>query len=349
MRPAEVAVINQFFTPRWIVKFLVDNTLGRLWLEMHPDSPRVRAKCDYLVPEPLAGDRGQGSGDRGQGSGDRGQGTGDREQGFALDPDSPINNPKAPPRRKAKQPQDIRLIDPACGAMHFGHCAFEVYYEIYLDYYELYAEPISESANGESAIANRQSEIPAAILRYNLFGVDIDLRAVQLAALSLFIKAKTADPNAHITQMNLVVADAVLPDDGVRTQFLDRYKNDKVVQDAVRQVLDEMANVAEVGSLLRVEERLRAILAKAGHRAGEETARLDPRTQRPLPGMGGKGGQLALVDLPEAQPEDWSAHYTVARLLDDLREFAAQALQTHDLHPLSVFSILGVTISVVDW
>ena len=52
-RPAEVAVINQFFTPRWIVKFLVDNTLGRLWLEMHPDSERVRAKCDYLVPEPL--------------------------------------------------------------------------------------------------------------------------------------------------------------------------------------------------------------------------------------------------------------------------------------------------------
>jgi hypothetical protein len=46
-------VINQFFTPRWIVKFLVDNTLGRLWLEMHPDSSQVRAKCDYLVPEPL--------------------------------------------------------------------------------------------------------------------------------------------------------------------------------------------------------------------------------------------------------------------------------------------------------
>ena len=132
--------------------------------------------------------------------------------------------------------------------------------------------------------------------------------------------------------MNLVVADAVLPADGVRAQFLDRYKDDKVVQDAVRQVLDEMANVAEVGSLLRVEERLRAILAKAGHRAGEETARLDPRTQRPLPGMGGKGGQLALADLPEAQPEDWGAHYTVARLLDDLREFAAQALQTHDLN-----------------
>lgn len=316
-RPAEVAVINQFFTPRWIVKFLVDNTLGRLWLEMHPDSPRVRAKCDYLVPEPLAGDS---------------------DRGFALDPDSPINNPQAPPRRPAKRPQDIRLIDPACGTMHFGHYAFEVFHEIYLDYYEWYAggEP-ARTSNLQPLASNLQSEIPAAILRHNLYGVDIDLRAVQLAALSLFIKAKhalsavegTADPNAHITQMNLVVADAVLPADGVRAQFLDRYKDDKAVQDAVRQVLDEMANVAEVGSLLRVEERLRAILEKAGHSAVHD---LDPRRQRELPGLEPTSRQIALVELPEAQPEDWGAHYTVARLLDDLREFAARALQTHDLN-----------------
>ena len=86
--PHEVAVINQFFTPRWIVKFLVDNTLGRLWLEMHPDSARVRAKCDYLVPEPLPSGR------------DAGTETG--RTGFALDPDSPINNPRPPPRREAK-------------------------------------------------------------------------------------------------------------------------------------------------------------------------------------------------------------------------------------------------------
>jgi len=50
----DVAVINQFFTPRWTVKFLVDDILGRLWLEMHQESERVRQKCDYLVPEPLA-------------------------------------------------------------------------------------------------------------------------------------------------------------------------------------------------------------------------------------------------------------------------------------------------------
>ena len=96
----------------------------------------------------------------------------------------------------------------------------------------------------------------------------------------------------------------------------------------MRQVLDEMANVAEVGSLLRVEERLRAILAKAGHVAVEE---LDPRQQPNCPAWATTVAS-SRWPTPEAQPEDWDAHYTLARLLDDLRAFAAQALQTHDLN-----------------
>jgi hypothetical protein len=328
-RPAEVAVINQFFTPRWIVKFLVDNTLGRLWLEMHPDSEQVRAKCDYLVPEPLGADEIGNQGDR----------------GFRLAPDSPINNPKAPPRREPKRPQDIRLIDPACGTMHFGHYAFEVFQEIYRDANEHGWHHLPSPSQGEGPGMGvepgegvvPEDEIPAMILRHNLYGVDIDLRAVQLAGLSLFIKAKlalsqaegTANPNAHISHLNLVVADAVLPADGARQRFLDQYKDDKVVQDAVRQVLDEMANVAEVGSLLRVEERLRDILAKAGHAAVRD---LDPRRQKALPGFEEAPRQLSLAELPEAVPEEWGAHYTVARLLGDLRAFAAEAFQTHDLN-----------------
>jgi len=315
-RPAEVAVINQFFTPRWIVKFLVDNTLGRLWLEMHPDSERVRGKCDYLVPEPLPSPTPDAEGRR-------------EGEGFPLDPDSPINDPTAPPRREAKRPQDIRLIDPACGTMHFGHYAFEVFQEIYCDARE------RGWVTGDDALTD--GELPAAILRHNLYGVDIDLRAVQLAGLSLFIKARLAlsqveaatSSKAHISQVNLVVADAVLPADGARQRFLDHYKDDKVVQDAVRQVLDEMANVAEVGSLLRVEERLRQILAKAGHEAvrGWERER-----QGELPGLEPPRRQLSLADVEGVAPEQWGAHYTLARLLDDLRAFAAKALQTHDLN-----------------
>ena len=298
-RPAEVAVINQFFTPRWIVKYLVDNTLGRLWLEMHPDSERVRAKCDYLVPEPLSAE-------------------GDR---ITLDPDSPINDPKAPARREPKLPQELRLIDPACGTMHFGHYAFEVFQEIYRDARE------RNWVTGEDALPD--AIIPAAILRHNLYGVDIDLRAVQLAGLSLFMKAKGAEPKALIAQVNLVVADAVLPADGARQQFLEQYRDDKVVQEAVRQVLDEMANVAEVGSLLRVEQRLHEILGKAGHLAVQD---LDIRRQRELPGVVPVRRQLSLVEAPGVTPEGWGAHYTLARLLADLRAFAAQALQTHDLN-----------------
>jgi hypothetical protein len=304
---AEVAVINQFFTPRWIVKFLVDNTLGRLWLEMHPDSERVRPKCDYLVPEPLSVD------DDESGESD------DRK--FHLDPDSPINDSGAPPRRDPKRPQDLRLIDPACGTMHFGHYAFEVFREIYRDARE--HNWVSDSD------ALSDDDIPDAILRHNLYGVDIDLRAVQLAGLSLFIKAKTANPNAAISQVNLVVADAVLPDDGSRQRFLDQYKDDKVVQDAVRQVLEEMADVAEMGSLLRVEERLRDILTNAGHAAVQDW---DRRRAQELPGFETSARQLSLAELPNAEPDQWGAHYTLARLLDDLREFAAEALQTHDLN-----------------
>jgi hypothetical protein len=99
--PHDVAVINQFFTPRWIVKFLVDNTLGRLWLEMHPDSERVRAKCDYLVPEPLPTDESP---------------IPNPQSPIPLDPDSPINNPHAAPRREPKPVTRIRLLDPAFGA-----------------------------------------------------------------------------------------------------------------------------------------------------------------------------------------------------------------------------------------
>jgi len=315
-RPAEVAVINQFFTPRWIVKFLVDNTLGRLWLEMHPDSERVRAKCDYLVPEPLP-------------SPSEGEGTGERAS-FPLDPDSPINNPHAPPRRAPKRPQDVRLIDPACGTMHFGHYAFEVFQEIYRDANEHGWHNLPSPSQGEGpGMGVPEDEIPTAILQHNLYGVDIDLRAVQLAGLSLFMKAKTANPDAHISHVNLVVADAVLPEDGARDRFLDQYKDDKVVQDAVRQVLNEMANVAEVGSLLRVEERLRDLLAQAGHAA---VRGLDARRQAELPGFEPPQRQLSLAEAAGAQPAEWGARYTVARLLSDLRAFAAEALQTHDLN-----------------
>ena len=106
----ELAVINQFYTPAWIVKALVDNTLGRLWLQMHPDSslrpteppplPGQRGAdapvADYLVPR-----------------------TGEKIRFQRLTETGEVEG--------YKRACDITLIDPACGTMHFGHYAFGLF------------------------------------------------------------------------------------------------------------------------------------------------------------------------------------------------------------------------------
>jgi hypothetical protein len=322
--PHDVAVINQFFTPRWIVKFLVDNTLGRLWLEMHPDSERVRAKCDYLVPEPHPSPTSAASGDTPSLSRPSGEGEGQGEdEGFALDPDSPINTPAAAPRRDEKPLTQIKLLDPACGTMHFGHYAMEVFAAMYRD------------ARDWGHVQIAEHEIPGVILKNNLFGVDIDRRAVQLAALSLFMKARTMHAEASVSQVNLVAADATLPDSDVREAFLARYAKAPKVQRAFAQVLADMDQVAELGSLLRVEERLRELLAEAGHAAAREALRgLDPRRQREIPGMEAPRRQIGLAELAddEEQAAAWTPHYTLRELRDDLRAFARRALDEHDLN-----------------
>ncbi len=321
--PHDVAVINQFFTPRWIVKFLVDNTLGRLWLEMHPGSERVREKCDYLVPEPLAEAEVQGDGGTGRHGEGEAEKVGDGKGDFQLDPDSPINNPEAEPQRVEKAVPRIRLLDPACGTMHFGHYAMEVFEAMYRD------------ARDWGHLQIEDWEIPAVILENNLFGVDIDRRAVQLAALSLFMKARTMHPEARVRQVNLVAADATLPDSDVRETFLERYAKTPRVQEAFAQVLDDMDQVAELGSLLRVEGRLRELLSDAGRAAGKEAIKaLDPRGQRDLPGMEPPVRQMGLADLAddEEQAAAWTPQYTLRELREDLRAFARRALDEHDLN-----------------
>jgi len=326
--PHDVAVINQFFTPRWIVKFLVDNTLGRLWLEMHPDSERVREKCTYLVPEPLPDQQtGEPANQQIGKSANQQEASGQADKvadlqtcRFALDPDSPINNPHAVPRRPEKPIIHIRLIDPACGTMHFGHYACEVFDCMYRD------------ARDWGHVQIEDHEIPTAILEHNLFGVDIDRRAVQLAALSLFMKARTMHPQARVRQVNLVVADATLPDSGIKEKFLARYAKDKAVQKAFAQVLDDMDQVAQVGSLLRVEERLRELLAKAGHAAVREGLGT-LRRQRELPGFEPEVRQMGLAELVEEEEATaWTPHYTLQELRDDLRAFAREALDEHDVN-----------------
>lgn len=157
---ADVAACTQVFTPRWIVRFLVENSLGRLWLAMHPDSG-LRERLGYLVPLP-----------------------------------------NEPPSMNVKPVKEIRVLDPACGSMHFGLVAFDLLVEMYREELERAGSP----GWPDRPSVESEAQIPAAIPTHNLHGIDIDPRVVQLSALALYLKAKPAklDRAPNLTHQFLI-------------------------------------------------------------------------------------------------------------------------------------------------
>lgn len=246
----ELAVINQFYTPSWVVKALVDNTLGRLWLQMHPDSrlqpqgpppmPGERTDdvpvADYLVPR-----------------------TGERIRYQRVTSDGQVAT--------FKRAIDVTLIDPACGTMHFGQYAFGLFHRMYLDEIENAGKP---GWPAEPSVA-KPRDIPATILENNLFGIDIDARAIQIASLSLMLTAKEAafrhgfSPlDVRVRRTNLVVANSV--DLGAdRLRDLVEHVGARLGSPELRQRLfstfwDNLQNVGELGSLIQVRESVGAVL-----------------------------------------------------------------------------------------
>jgi len=132
--PENIPAATQLFTPDWIVKYLVENSLGRLWMLNHPESKLIEKMDYYIKPE----------------------------------------HPETEYIR-IKKPEEIKICDPACGSGHMLTYAFDLLYAIYQD--EGY-EP---------------SEISEKILTYNLYGVEIDERAGELAAFALTMKAMQYD------------------------------------------------------------------------------------------------------------------------------------------------------------
>ena len=133
----EIPAATQLFTPDWIVKYLVQNTVGRLWMQNHPDSQLYRDWEYYIQPEPEQND-----------------------QSEFLHIDGP---------------EELTVCDPACGSGHMLTYAFDLLYGIYEE-------------QGYSP-----SEIPGLILANNLYGMEIDERAANLAAFALIMKARARD------------------------------------------------------------------------------------------------------------------------------------------------------------
>ena len=225
IRAQDVPAATQLFTPRWIVRQLVHNTLGRLWVEMHPDS-RLADSLDYLVP--LAGETSS---------------------------------------QTMKPVRDITALDPACGTMHFGLVSFDLFAQMYREEIEHAGEP---GWPAKPSVAD-EAEIPAAIVRNNLFGMDIDLRAVQLSALTLYLKAKALNPKAAITASNLACADVRLPpDDRIEDLIREASLGRPVYERLLRAAWKRLGNTSVAGSLVRVEEDVAALIEKERERFNRE-------------------------------------------------------------------------------
>ncbi|MEI8166206.1 MAG: BREX-1 system adenine-specific DNA-methyltransferase PglX, partial [Chloroflexales bacterium] len=225
IRREDLPAATQLFTPRWIVRFLVENTLGRQWMQMHPDS-RLGADLAYLVP--LAGEI-----------------------------------PAAP----LKPVRELTLLDPACGTMHFGLVAFDLFAAMYRE--EL--EHAGESGWPARPSVEQADDIPAAILANNLFGIDIDLRAVQLAALSLYVRAKALSPKATVTPRNLVCADVTVLNGNRLGAFVDALGHTKPeVEAAIRALWPRLKQAGELGSLLRLEADMRSLFVTSRARKAQQ-------------------------------------------------------------------------------
>jgi hypothetical protein len=225
----DIPAVTQLFTPRWIVRFLVENTLGRLWLELHPDS-QLASSLDYLVPFKTA--------------------------------DCPPPTP-----RSAKE---ITFLDPACGTMHFGLVAFDLFVAMYREEMQNAGKP---GWPPKPPVASEE-EISDAIIAHNLHGIDIDPRAVQLSALTLYLKAKTLNPKARISESRLACANVHMLDGDNLKDFVEQMKLGPIYRRILTALQARLKDSEQLGSLLRLEGEIRELVAEERERYEREGKQL---------------------------------------------------------------------------
>jgi len=298
----ELAVRNQFFTPRYVVEFLTDNTLGRIWYEMTQGRTSLVDSCRYLVRRPNEIFLAEGEiepGDRE--TPDTRQETGDKE----LSQAELLRQPVYLPFRQIKDPRTILMLDPACGSMHFGLYSFDLYERIYEEAWALEGELGAHTFERPAAMAPLRErypdkasflrDVPRLIIEYNIHGIDIDPRAVQIAGLSLWLRAQKSwqaqglKPHERptIRKSNIVCAEPMPGDKALLEEFLQGLRDDRLealirrvlnvpenqrvratptmadaLCDLVRTVWEEMKLAGEAGSLLKIEEALTDAIAK---------------------------------------------------------------------------------------
>jgi len=232
VKSEDIPAATQLFTPNWIVKYMVQNTVGRQWVATYPDSPLKKVMEYYIEP---------------------GEQTPEvMEQIRAMTPES-LN------------PEEMTLADVACGSGH-----------ILVEGYELFKAIYRERGY-------RAKDIPRLILEKNLYGLDIDDRAAQLAAFALMMKARADDRrifekgirlNVMAIQNSPVVHDEALEVLATtnHTNNTNEGKDVSVGVGDLRELLELFEHGKTFGSLIRVPEELGAKLPVIAERVEDVLA-----------------------------------------------------------------------------
>jgi hypothetical protein len=258
-----------------VVEFLTDNTLGRIWYEMRQGQTGLKQRCRYLVRRPNEIWLQPGE-----------EAPAEVVANEALSQKELLRQPVHIPYRPLKDPREIRMLDPACGSMHFGLYAFDLYLAIYEEAWEIAQGSDEQAKQGEAfapfvtyaadfaSKAALLREVPRLILLHNIHGVDIDPRATQIARLTLWLRAQRAwqeqgvevAARPPIKRSNVVCAEPMPGEKALLRQFIEQQfpaQEQKAFGFLLETVFDHMSLAGEAGSLLRIEEEIRSTIAEA--------------------------------------------------------------------------------------
>ena len=205
----EIPAVTQLFTPDWIVRYMVENSLGRLWVEGHPECD-LKENWKYYLEE------------------------------AQQEPEVQAKLSEIRKEYAALNPEDIKLIDPCMGSGHILVYAFDVLMQIY------------ESA-GYS-----QRDAAKSILEHNIYGLDIDDRAYQLAYFAVMMKARQYNRRI-LNGENTCYVYAIQESNSINRAHLKYFGAglDDIEKNAAKMqlegLMDTLTDAKEYGSILNVE------------------------------------------------------------------------------------------------
>ena len=198
-----IPAATQLFTPDWIVRYMVENSLGRLWVEGHPND-ELKAQWKYYLEE--------------------------AEQ----EPDVQAQLASIREEYKALKPEDILCIDPCSGSGHILAYMFDVLVQIYEAY----------GVDTRTAVAS--------IVANNIYGLDIDDRAAQLAYFAVMMKACQYDKRFLRRKVQPHVY-AIVESNHVDPNVVDYFSNgDAKLKEAMDTIVSELHDAKEYGSILTI-------------------------------------------------------------------------------------------------